>query len=155
MVNKESDPAEDYCRRPCFHGWRHGGARRADRGSDQRLRVRRLVDALFRLSGIPPADAVRIATLMAARVTKHDNDRGSITPGKLADVILVNGDPATNISGIRKLRTVVKDGVVFQSADLFGRLRSSRSEAFHPVPLLRGQPHLYSCALSQSGARSP
>jgi hypothetical protein len=34
-------------------------------------------------------------------------------------VILVDGDPATNISDIRKVRIVVKDGVVFQSADLY------------------------------------
>ena len=74
---------------------------------------------LYVRAGIPPAQALRIATLTAARVMKHDDDRGSITAGKLADVILVDGDPATNISDIRKVRTVVKDGVVFQSADLY------------------------------------
>ncbi|HST08287.1 MAG TPA: amidohydrolase family protein, partial [Gemmatimonadaceae bacterium] len=70
-------------------------------------------------AGIPPAEVLRMATLTAARVTRHDNDRGSITPGKLADVILVDGDPATNIGDIRNVRTVVKDGVVFQSAELY------------------------------------
>ena len=42
--------AEDHRRRPGFHGWRHASARRADRGSDQGLQVRRLGDALFRSS---------------------------------------------------------------------------------------------------------
>jgi dihydrofolate reductase len=39
--------AEDYCRRLRFHGWRHASARRAERGSDQRLQVRRLGAAHF------------------------------------------------------------------------------------------------------------
>ena len=39
--------AENYRRRPGFHGWRHASARRADRGSDQGLQVRRLGDAYF------------------------------------------------------------------------------------------------------------
>jgi len=38
--------AEDHRRRPGFHGWRHASARRADRRSDQGLRVRRLGDVL-------------------------------------------------------------------------------------------------------------
>ena len=74
---------------------------------------------LYVRAGIPAAQVLQIATLTAARVMKHDDDRGSITPGKLADLILVDGDPATNISDIRKVRTVVKDGIVFQSADLY------------------------------------
>src|ERR671919_1710542 len=40
--------AEDYRRRPGFHGWRHASARRVDRGSDQGIQVRRLGDALFK-----------------------------------------------------------------------------------------------------------
>jgi imidazolonepropionase-like amidohydrolase len=70
-------------------------------------------------AGIPPAQVLKIATLGAARVMKHDDQRGSIAAGKLADVILVDGDPSINISDIRKVRTVVKNGVVFKSADLY------------------------------------
>jgi hypothetical protein len=33
-------------------------------------------------------------------------------------VILVDGDPVTHVSDIRRIKTVVKDGVVFQTADL-------------------------------------
>ena len=46
----------------------------------------------------------------------------TIAPGKLADVVLVGGDPATNISDIRKIELVVKDGVVYRSADLYKAL---------------------------------
>jgi imidazolonepropionase-like amidohydrolase len=49
---------------------------------------------------------------------KRDAEVGSIAPGKLADVILVPGDPATHISDIKRVQTVVKDGVIYQVADL-------------------------------------
>jgi len=70
-------------------------------------------------AGIPPAEVLRRATLGAAQVMKHDDTRGTIAPGKFADVILVDGDPATNISDIRKVELVVKDGVIYRSAELY------------------------------------
>jgi imidazolonepropionase-like amidohydrolase len=51
-----------------------------------------------------------------------DKDLGSITAGKLADVILVNGDPTRNISDIRKTAVVVKDGVLYYPAELYREL---------------------------------
>jgi imidazolonepropionase-like amidohydrolase len=77
---------------------------------------------LYVRAGIPPTEVLRIATLVAARVMKHDDERGSIAPGKLADVILVDGDPSTNISDIRKVSTVVRNGVVYKSADIYRAL---------------------------------
>jgi imidazolonepropionase-like amidohydrolase len=50
---------------------------------------------------------------------KRDQDLGTIEPGKLADVILVDGDPSAHISDIRRVRTVVKDGIVYQTSDLY------------------------------------
>jgi imidazolonepropionase-like amidohydrolase len=73
---------------------------------------------LYEKAGIPTAKVLQLATLGAARVVKRDSELGSIIPGKLADVILVDGNPATHISDIRRVKTVVKDGVVFQVADL-------------------------------------
>ena len=73
-------------------------------------------------AGIPPAEVLRRATLGAAQVMKHDDTRGSIARGKLADVILVDGNPATNISDIRKVELVVKDGVIYRSAELYKAL---------------------------------
>jgi imidazolonepropionase-like amidohydrolase len=70
-------------------------------------------------AGIPPAEVLRRVTLGAAQVMKHDDTRGTIAPGKFADVILVDGDPATNISDIRKVELVVKDGVIYRSAELY------------------------------------
>jgi imidazolonepropionase-like amidohydrolase len=70
-------------------------------------------------AGIPAPEVLRIATLGAARVMKLDHDLGTIAPGKLADLILVDGDPTRNISDIRKVVLVVKDGVMYDPAELY------------------------------------
>jgi len=73
---------------------------------------------LYEKAGIPAAKVLQLGTLGAARVVKRDGELGSIAPGKLADVILVDGNPATHIGDIRRVKIVIKDGVVFQVADL-------------------------------------
>jgi imidazolonepropionase-like amidohydrolase len=71
-------------------------------------------------AGIPPLKALQIATLAAATVLKQQDQLGSIEPGKLADLVLVEGDPGTNIGDIRRCRMVFKNGAVFDSARLYG-----------------------------------
>jgi len=66
-------------------------------------------------AGIPPAKALQIATFNAAGLLKQGKDLGSIGPGKLADLVLVEGNPAERISDIRRCRLVVKNGVLFKS----------------------------------------
>jgi imidazolonepropionase-like amidohydrolase len=73
---------------------------------------------LYVQAGIPAPEVLRIATLGAATVMHRDDRLGSVEKGKLADLILVDGDPATNISDIRKITTVIKDGLVFDVAEL-------------------------------------
>ncbi len=60
-----------------------------------------------------------MATYTAAKVMKKDGELGSIAPGKLADLVLVNGDPTSNISDIRKVDTVVKGGAVMYPSELY------------------------------------
>jgi len=74
---------------------------------------------LYVQAGIPAPEVLRIATLGAARVMHHDRELGSIVPGKLADLALIDGDPASNISDIRHVVTTVKNGVVYQAASLY------------------------------------
>ncbi len=83
-------------------------------------------------AGIPPLKALQIATLAAATVLKQQDQLGSIEPGKLADLVLVEGDPGTNISDIRRCRMVFKNGAIFDSARLYGGRRNSsrRSETW-------------------------
>jgi imidazolonepropionase-like amidohydrolase len=70
-------------------------------------------------AGIPPAKALQIATFNAARLLKQEKDLGSIAPGKRADLVLVEGNPAEHISDIRRCRLVMKNGVLYKSADLY------------------------------------
>lgn len=70
-------------------------------------------------AGIPAPDVLRIATLGAAEVARRDRDLGTIAPGKLADLILVNGDPVARISDIRRVVLTIKDGVVYDPAELY------------------------------------
>jgi imidazolonepropionase-like amidohydrolase len=64
-------------------------------------------------AGIPAPNVLQIATLGAARVMKRDGELGSIAAGKKADLVLIDGDPAERISDVRRVVTVVKNGVVY------------------------------------------
>ena len=74
---------------------------------------------LYAEAGIPAGEVLRIATLGAARVAKRDGELGSVAPGKLADLIVVDGDPSRRISDIRRVTLVVKDGNVYDTAALY------------------------------------
>ncbi|MFL5302517.1 MAG: amidohydrolase family protein, partial [Anaeromyxobacteraceae bacterium] len=64
-------------------------------------------------AGIPNARVLQLATIECARHLGHDQERGSIAPGKLADLLLVDGDPLKDMSRIRRVRMVMKDGAIF------------------------------------------
>lgn len=70
-------------------------------------------------AGIPAAKTLQIATFNAARLLKQENELGSIAPGKRADVVLVEGNPVEHISDIRRCRLVMKNGVLYRSADVY------------------------------------
>ncbi len=70
-------------------------------------------------AGIPPAKALQIATFNAAGLLKQGKDLGSIAPGKLADLVLVEGNPAEKISDIRRCRLVMKNGALFKSEAVY------------------------------------
>jgi len=71
---------------------------------------------LYVRAGIAPAEVLRMATLTSAQVMGVDRDRGVIAAGKLADMVLIDGDPSATISDVRKVVTVVKGGKVYDSA---------------------------------------
>ena len=70
-------------------------------------------------AGIPPAKSLQIATFNAARLLKQEKELGSVAAGKRADFVLVEGNPAEHISDIRRCRLVMKDGTLYNSADLY------------------------------------
>ena len=69
-------------------------------------------------AGFTPAEAVKIATLNGAKFLGEDTRIGSIAVGKQADLMVVKGNPAANISDIEKVEIVFKDGVGYDSEKL-------------------------------------
>jgi len=72
-------------------------------------------------AGIPAARVLADATRGAARIVGAD-ELGVIAPGKLADLILVDGDPSSQISAIRRVSTVMKNGVIYRTPELYDAL---------------------------------
>ncbi|GAO04968.1 amidohydrolase family protein [Anaeromyxobacter sp. PSR-1] len=64
-------------------------------------------------AGIPAADALRAATIGSARWLREDQRSGRVAPGMRADLMLVPGDPTRDLSVLRRVRLVMKDGAVY------------------------------------------
>jgi imidazolonepropionase-like amidohydrolase len=77
---------------------------------------------LYVKAGIPPADVLKIATIVSARVAGREKEMGSIEKGKIANMVLIDGNPLKNISDIRKAVLVIKDGVMYDPAKLYQAL---------------------------------
>jgi hypothetical protein len=73
---------------------------------------------LYVRAGIPPAEVLRMATLTSALVMGVNKDRGVIADGKLADMVLVDGDPTKDIRDIRNVDTVIKGGKTYDPAKI-------------------------------------
>jgi imidazolonepropionase-like amidohydrolase len=63
---------------------------------------------------MPTAFVLQTATTHAAQLLKHDKDLGSVTAGKFADIIAVQGDPLADIKLMMKVEFVMKAGVVYK-----------------------------------------
>ena len=74
-------------------------------------------------AGFTPVDAIRIATLNGAHYLGRDRDVGSLAVGKQADLVVVMGDPSTNISAVRSVETVFKKGVGYSPGRLVNSVR--------------------------------
>lgn len=77
---------------------------------------------LYVRAGMTPAQALRAATLDSAAYLGQDGQRGSIAPGKLAELVLVAGDPATDISAVRRPRLVIAGGAIYYPAEIYRAL---------------------------------
>lgn len=60
--------------------------------------------------GVPPMETIQAATLWPARFLRREQDIGVLAPGRYADVILVRGDPLTDMSVMRDVRVVIQGG---------------------------------------------
>ena len=66
-------------------------------------------------AGMPPMEAIQAATIVPARFLGIDDRLGSVTPGKLADLVAVPGDPLADITVMQRVSFVMKDGVVYKA----------------------------------------
>ena len=69
-------------------------------------------------AGFTPEQVIQIMTLNGARVLGEDHRFGSIEAGKLADLVIINGDPVQRASEIRNVTIVFKEGVGYDSPKL-------------------------------------
>src|SRR5260221_4065892 len=65
--------------------------------------------------GMTPAQAIRAATVNAAELLGMQNDVGSVTAGKFADLVAVKGDPLHDISVLEKVDFVMKGGEIYKA----------------------------------------
>ena len=67
---------------------------------------------LMRDAGLTPAEILRAATFGGARVMGREKELGTLEPGKLADLVILDADPLADVVNLRKIHRVVKGGVV-------------------------------------------
>lgn len=75
---------------------------------------------LYVAAGIPAAEVLRMATLDCDAYLGRAENFGSIEVGKFADLMLVAGDPTQDISAVRKISMVTKDGALYFPSELYG-----------------------------------
>jgi imidazolonepropionase-like amidohydrolase/outer membrane lipoprotein-sorting protein len=74
---------------------------------------------LYVKAGFTPLEALQAATIVPARVMKLDKETGTLEPGKRADFAIAEKNPLENISNVRTVRSVVANGVYYDSAPLW------------------------------------
>lgn len=74
---------------------------------------------LYVQAGFTPLQAIQAATRVSARALSQEAEMGTITPGKRADLVVLDANPLTDISAIRRTRFVVTNGKMYEPAALW------------------------------------
>lgn len=88
---------------------------------------------VYVMAGIPAAKVMRYATLDSEAYFGRTDQLGTIERGKLADFILVDGDPTQDISKIRNIRMTMRGGVAYYPAEIYQHLNIKPFAAPPPV----------------------
>jgi imidazolonepropionase-like amidohydrolase len=74
-------------------------------------------------AGIPAAVVLKAATINGARAMGVDEKLGTIEAGKLADLIIVRGNPLEDITRTRNIDLIIKNGEIYRPGELFSQVR--------------------------------
>ncbi|MFN8580013.1 MAG: amidohydrolase family protein [Gemmatimonadaceae bacterium] len=74
---------------------------------------------LYARAGMSAMDALRAATAVSARAMGLQARTGTIEPGKTADLIVLDGNPLDDVANVRRVRLVMKRGVLYRTADIW------------------------------------
>ncbi|HKA44338.1 MAG TPA: amidohydrolase family protein [Burkholderiales bacterium] len=85
-------------------------------------------------AGVPPMTAIQAATLNVAKVYKKDKDYGSVEPGKIADLVIIEGDPLDDIWVTQNVKMLIMDGKLVDTH--FSRYKNPipSSDAYQTLP---------------------
>ena len=75
-------------------------------------------------AGVTPLDVLKTATYNPARYFNMENELGTISEGKIADLLILDANPLMNISNTQKVNAVIKDGRYHSRSDLDKRLQA-------------------------------
>jgi imidazolonepropionase-like amidohydrolase len=81
-------------------------------GVSTQIELELLVEA-----GLKPEDALRAATINAARMIGREKDLGTIEPGKVADLVILDADPLADIRNVTRIFRTLKGGVAYEPVD--------------------------------------
>jgi len=85
-------------------------------------------------AGLSPREALESATLAPARLLGWSHEMGSVETGKIADLVLLDGNPLQDISNTRRVSGVFAQGRYYSRQDLDGMLASGRQIAYYTAP---------------------
>lgn len=92
-------------------------------------------------SGLTPAEALRTATINPARFLGLTDSLGTIASGKVADLVLLDANPLTDIANTKRIRAVIQGGRLFDRSALDGLLARAKTRAAENGNRLAHRPH--------------